>query len=145
MLLVDVEQLAGVALDWAVAKCAELPVIEDPMGFKKDSPNCAQAGFWVWDSRPKGQMQLIGDPKGYSPTTNRNVGCLIIEQENISSQAPNDNCSLWITTKKTVEPTATGSNLLISTGSTLLISAMRTHVKSVLGELIEVPKSLMNE
>lgn len=132
MKLVATESLMGTALDWAVAKCEKLNVIEDPMGFKKDAPECSQAGFWVWDETPPCTMQLIGINGQYSPSTNWSQAGPIIEKYNIAI-APIPYWTSWVS----------GDHQ--HRGQTALISAMKAYVASVLGEEIEVPENILYE
>ncbi len=83
MMDVQVSDLDGVALDWAVATCEKLPIKFDPMGFGI-GPN---GGFWIWDDSPKGVMTQIGI--GYSPSQKWDQGGPLIEREEINLSWPN--------------------------------------------------------
>lgn len=80
---VQVSELDGVALDWAVAKCEKLPIKLDPMGFGSGE----NGGFWIWDDAPKGVMTQIG--VGYSPSKKWEQGGPLIEREKITLSWPN--------------------------------------------------------
>ena len=133
-------KLTGAALDWAVAKCVGLPLKLDPMGFRKDSPESTQAGWWVWDG--EGQNQIIGHRKtrrgeedGYSPSTDWAQGGPIIEREKICP-CPSDHPvgERWNATDFSGHVTAFGP--------TPLIAAMRCYVASKLGDNIDIPEEL---
>ncbi|BDP33361.1 DUF2591 family protein [Vibrio parahaemolyticus] len=123
---VNVSTLEGAVLDWAVAKCQNLPIKHDPMGFGSGS----EAGFWVWDDDPKGYITKIG--RGYSPSTNWQLGGPIADAQNISLISPSDGsttCSAYVKGGECTQ-----------NGNTLLIAAMRAYVCSVLGENIDLPE-----
>ena len=123
MILVYVDKLSGTALDWAVAKCEQLPIVEDPMGFKRDAPDSSQCGFWVWDEdkSSKGKMWLIGKDGNYSPSTDWRLGGQIIDREGVNLLSNQDSHDK----------------------SSILTLAMRGYVKKMAGEQIEVPKKLV--
>jgi hypothetical protein len=68
MVEVNIGDLIGPALDWAVATVEGLPIRRDPMNFGISSPN---GGYWVWGDQPNGVMQKIG---GQPSKNNRNAG-----------------------------------------------------------------------
>ncbi|BEI26243.1 DUF2591 domain-containing protein [Vibrio cholerae] len=126
MSLVNVSTLEGAVLDWAVAKCQNLSIKHDPMGFGTGS----EAGFWVWDDKPKGNMTKIG--RGYSPSTNWQLGGPIADAHQISLISPSDGSTICTAYMKGGE--------CKQIGNTLLIAAMRTYVCSVLGDELELPE-----
>jgi len=137
MKTIKVAETTEPQLDWLVAKCEGLPLRFDPMGFKKDAPDSAEAGWWLWLAQP-GSM-LIGpggdtmDRRRYSPSTNWAQGGPLTEREGISTVFHEQ--GHW-----------TASNLhgtVCGEGPTPLIAAMRVHVYSKLGETAEVPEELV--
>ncbi|WP_240224640.1 phage protein NinX family protein [Rheinheimera hassiensis] len=126
---VNVSELTGEALDWAVATCEGLPIVHDPMGFRSGS----EAGYWIWDQTPSGRMTKIG--RGFfSPSTNWAQAGAIIEREKLSLASPNpihDNwCAMtWCCKAK-------------QDGNTALIAAMRCYVQLKLGLTIDVPSNI---
>ena len=132
--------LTSYALDWAVAKCEGLPLKLDPMGFRKDSPESMQAGWWVWDG--EGQNQIIGHRKtrrgeedGYSPSTDWTQGGPIIEREKLDVMWCGDRwCAYAMTPDKETQ--------LVDEGPTPLVAAMRCYVATRLGEEVDIPQEL---
>lgn len=121
--------LQGAALDWAVATCEGLPIRKDPMGFKTGS----EAGYWVWDSAPKGMQTKIG--LGYSPSTSWTQGGPILEREFI-----------YVFGHDIVGSAAWSASLrhgrFVEEGPTPLIAVMRAYLASKLGDEIEIPAEL---
>jgi hypothetical protein len=119
--------LTGAALDWAVAKCEGVALL-DPHDNKWEL-------CWT----------LLGDNSGdyYAPSTNWAQGGPIIEREHIqpSYQAAGKfvgqwSCNRWVTNTQ-------GATVAISKyGETLLIAAMRCYVASKLGDEVELPPNL---
>lgn len=146
MKTINTNELAGNALDWAVAKCEGLPIRLDPMGFRKDSPASMQAGWWVWDG--EGQNQVIGHRKtrrgqedGYSPSTDWSQGGPIIEYEGITLEwAPRLKEIAWIACTPAPEQQTGYAQVM---GPTPLVAAMRCYVASKLGDEVEVPEELL--
>ncbi len=141
MKTIKVLEATGPALDWLVAKAEALPLVLDPMGFRKDAPESPQAGWWVWLAQP-GSM-LIGpggdtmSSRRYSPSTNWAQGGPIIERELIGT-GPRPESSIW------PEPwlAASPKDDAMFWGATPLIAAMRCYVTSKLGDSVEVPEEL---
>lgn len=132
MVTVQVKDLSGIALDWAVAICERLPVVEDPMGFRKDAPDTIQAGYWIWEDGLHGRNELIGC--NYSPSRLWMQGGEIIEREFISLKSPEGDNKLW---------TGVISEGQISLeGNTGLIAAMRAFVYYKIGYEIDIPANL---
>jgi hypothetical protein len=83
MVEVNIGDLIGGALDWAVATLEGLPIRLDPMAFG----STANGGYWVWGDKLNGTMLKIGPADSpssrnasgrYSPSTNWNqLGPLI--------------------------------------------------------------------
>lgn len=138
MAIVKVKDLKGVALDWAIATSEQLPVVLDPMGFRKDEPRCSQAGYWIWfDDCKSGSCLLIGHD-GYSPSTKWHQGGDIIDRHNISLIAPTESAPeprQW----KAELPNGKAQHV----GNTALVAAMKAYVTSVLGDEINLPDLLL--
>ncbi len=126
MARVNVSTLEGSALDWAVAKCQNLPIRHDPMGFGTGS----EAGFWVWDDAPKGQTTKIG--RGYNPSSSWHLAGPILEENDISLMSPS-------TTSRLCSASLPGGEYK-QNGNTLLIASMRAYVQSVVGDEIDLPE-----
>ncbi|MDN3661119.1 phage protein NinX family protein [Vibrio agarivorans] len=133
MLTVCTSSLQGIALDWAVAKALELPIVLDPMGFNKDAPDCAQSGFWVWEDDYKlGRRMLIGID--FSPSSHWYQGGEIFEQFQIGVVPSQGEWSAHLNNGECRQR-----------GATVLIAAMRSFVMSSLGERLEIPKELVSK
>lgn len=119
----NVYELSGAALDWAVAKCESLQLGEDLFGLR---PIIAAPVF----------------VKNYRPSSDWSQGGPIIERERITldyfpdgghpyggewlAQAWDDN----------------GNSIAEEQSETILIAAMRCFVASKLGDEVEVPEEL---
>jgi len=119
-------ELTGPALDWAVAKCEELPV------------KISQTGFLIYSDK-----SVLTGPNGrvYSPSTNWLQGGPIIERERIEIKRGNP---LYFP-KDTVEINDYYELLWLADkhyGPTPLIAAMRCFVASKLGNEVEIPEEL---
>lgn len=85
MVELNIADLIGQALDWAVATIEGLPIRHDPMNFG----NTFNGGYWVCDEKPLGVMLNIGPHPSpasreaaghYSPSTNWNqLGPLLMK------------------------------------------------------------------
>jgi hypothetical protein len=132
MITIQTHNLHGIALDWAVAHCENLPIKKDPMGFLKDAPNSPQAGFWIWGDNPKSkiEMKLIGD--GYNPSLHWKHAGEIIQRKRISLDAPTAAYPYWSASINDGE--------CKQDADSPLEAAMKSYVESVLGEEIQIPK-----
>ena len=118
---IKTSELIGLALDWAVAKCAGVAVkYKDPM-------------------LPAGIFKVIGESwykkhVKYSPSTDWDVGGPIIEKHaiGVAQYGPND------TWKAAIGITPYGC----AYGPTPLVAAMRTFVASKMGDEVEIPEEL---
>lgn len=134
---IKTSELIGPALDWAVAKCDELPLKLDPMSFRSEAPEAVQSGWWVW---PGPCAMIIGytpvspnDCRGYSPSTDWGQGGPIIERERISGYWDKGN-QQW--------DQVMHEGRFVESGATKLIAAMRCYVASKLGDEVNVPEEL---
>ena len=143
MTTIKTSELTGAALDWAVATAEKLPLRLDPMGFRRDSPDALQAGWWVWFGTPF--SMILGytpksnkDQRGYSPSTDWAQGGPIIEREALTVKMRHPNPRLWVSYNGwNHDPGFSAS------GPTALIAAMRCYVASKLGDEVEVPEELL--
>jgi hypothetical protein len=112
-------ELTGLALDWAVAKC-EFDGAED------------------WDGTLEG-VDVVSDLNGgrYRPSTDWTQGGPIIEQEEIFLAKSLRGC--WNAMAYDAQHTATA----FEDGPTPLIAAMRCYVASKLGDDIDIPEELI--
>ncbi len=108
-------ELTGLALDWAVAKC-ELP-----------------------DGWPSAEI-VLGDATDYS--TNWAQGGPLIEREEIGIKR-NSPCSDGRQWEASPSITAKGAGGKWGYGPTPLIAAMRCYVASKLGDDIDIPEELI--
>ena len=111
-------ELAGIALDWAVAKCEGVKLYSGP----RDS-NPAYKANWV--RRKHGDL--------FQPSTDWAQGGPIIEREKIAIRENGDSddwyaCKRWDNHGKF--------------GPTPLIAAMRVYLASKLGDDIDIPEEL---
>ena len=117
-------ELTGTALDWAVAKCEDVVIIED----------YSLASFPLLIV--PGEEHLVDDfYNGYSPSTDWAKAGPIIERENISTST--DERGGWMSwVYDGLEMTC------LEHGPTPLIAAMRCLAASKLGDEVEIPKEL---
>lgn len=65
MAKVDVSELKGAALDWAVAVCESKPIQHNPMGFEGGE----ESGYWIWKNKsPIGRSIHLLIGRDYSPS-----------------------------------------------------------------------------
>lgn len=147
---IKVSELQGAALDWAVAKCADLEVL---IG---------------WSKEKKAPLLDSGTHlRPFTPSTDWSQGGPIIEREGISVIRAHDDygrdakgfCNniripVWFASKgqesthesyegESMDPTFMISEDGGTYGPTPLIAAMRCYVASKLGDEVEVPEELL--
>ena len=129
-------ELTGAALDWAVAKCKNLNIVFDPMGFG-DGPN---GGFWVWDEtdRQKAIRQKIG--RTYSPSTDWAQGGLILTNARISRTI--DHSGQWIAYWTDGYTEGDEGKLHMQCDRSELVAGLRCYVAMKLGDEVEIPEEL---
>lgn len=133
MPIVSTSSLQGLALDWAIAQALQLPIVFDPMGFKKDAPNSAQAGYWIWEDEYKqGRRMLIGGD--FSPSSHWGQGGEILEQAQMCLVPPCSELDEW--------SASLNDGAYRQKGATVLIASMRCFVMSHFGEQLEIPDAL---
>ena len=120
-MIIKTNNLTGVALDWAVAKCMGHRVAENYGSYIRIYlPDPKQAGYTL----------------AFCPSTDWAQGGPIIEREIADIERFSD--ALW-------EATAYTKNAqdIVQSGPTPLIAAMRCYVASKLGDEIELPEGLL--
>jgi len=115
-MIIKTKDLAGVALDWAVAKCEEVQT------------SLSKTGYLIYLD-PKVATGPMG--RGFSPSINWVQGGIIMEREGISTVETLHGWQAW-----------RRSNTNLSYGATVLVSAMRCYVASKLGNEIDIPEEL---
>jgi hypothetical protein len=115
-------KLNGAALDWAVAKCEDVALVDGCI-FTKDPDD---------------------DQVLYSPSSDWAQGGPIIEREGIevsvSRRHKRGHIEEWTACNESVDDQ--NWDAYIQTGETPLVAAMRCYVASRLGAQIEIPKEL---
>ena len=119
---VKTNELTGVALDWAVAKCVN-------------------PAHWMirthQDNEDQWYVTLHGGRGNYAPSTDWNQGGPIIERERILIQpeiGKENSGNAW---------SAISLTGYVSYGPTPLIAVMRCYVASKLGDEVEIPNELL--
>lgn len=120
---VKVVELAGSALDWAVAKCEGVTAT-------RNFPGLAYI--------PKGKRTYFK----WAPSTNWKQGGPIIEREEIGVRL-NRPCSAGREWEASPSPLAKGAGGKWGYGPTPLIAAIRCYVASKLGDEVDVPDELL--
>lgn len=115
---IKTSELSGIALDWAVAKANNIPVVISSglVAIEDDG------GFWL---------------TVYSPSSDWSQGGPIIERERMIIWPDNG-------TNKGSEGWEAELGNCWFTGPTPLIAAMRCYVASKMGEEVEVPNDLLS-
>ena len=117
-------ELAGAALDFAVAKC------EGGTGFFYDSI----ATCWI-TINGKDRAISKGWAQSFTPSTDWSQGGPIIERENITWTGQSSVICKYLGNNKWTH--------FEEFGPTILIAAMRCYVASKLGENVDIPKELL--
>ena len=123
---IKTQDLTGVALDWAVAKCEGVAVVISGAGRY-------QKICYV----PKGKRSYYH----YTPSTNWKQGGPIIEEKEIGTRR-NAPCSRGREWEATPSITAKGAGGRWGYGPTPLLAAMRCYCCSELGDVIDIPDEL---
>lgn len=122
--------LAGAALDWAVATCEGVPLVKNPFGANY-SP-----GYWVhFGGIVGGDYRKCGGK--YSPSTNWAQGGPIVDAQRLKLTPRFPHHPDWEAEFRF--PAGGGANAF---GPTPLIAAMRCYVISRLGQEVEEPEGL---
>ena len=117
----NVYELSGAALDWAVAKCEGIDLFETE--------------GWVYDDDGR---------RPYRPSTDWAQGGPIIEREGISVAADTAGMFDSFVWFASVDDILVDADEAIGVrGPTPLIAAMRCYVASKLGEEVEIPDELL--
>lgn len=120
MALMEVQELSGPALDWAVAKCEGH--IED---------------YYSW--LHGATVKDVADSDSYHPSVKWEQGGPIIEREEIGLRR-NAPCSEGREWEASPSILAKGAGGKFGYGPTLLVSAMRCYVASKVETHIEIPE-----
>jgi hypothetical protein len=135
-------------LDWLMAKVQGLPLVHDPMGFAKSSPDSDEAGWWVWpDPFVSGGPKAMKIGRDYSPTTKPEQMWPTIDA------CPDMQFWKWGGAPEwrpgqlqcAAMPSKNGDTTRLQTwwGETKLVAAVRCYLASELGDdVAEVPKGL---
>ena len=136
-MLINVNDLTGQALDYAVAKADGRTIRHNPMG-----PTIP--GYWIWEEVPSGKggvilsrciYKKIGGE--YSPSTNWGQGGPIIERERIAIDP-------YICNEFGAYYKRWG-DAFYQCDENLLIAAMRCFVNYKLGDVVEIPAGLISK
>jgi hypothetical protein len=134
MIQVNVNDLIGPALDWAVAQALGLEVKFEPM--------ISDGSFWTIKHAPFPDTpnQRIGF--GYSPSTKWDQAGPIVDEAKIDlAYCSHDEPPHW--RAGCCQPgSAVG---LVAIGPTALVAAMRAFVLNRLGDPVDVPESLAGD
>ena len=123
---VNISELTGAALDWAVAKCEYPELIwGETIGLSAHAQDLIVI------------PQFKDHKCWWRPSTNWTQGGPIIEREGITVSKTRH--GFWESHLRTYDERES-----YQTGPTPLIAAMRCYVASKLGDTVEIPKELLN-
>lgn len=131
-MLVKTNELSGIALDWAVAKCENRPWHVIPEGYYLGGKLVA-SGEYNWETDTP--IQLL-----YS--TDWAQGGVIIDKYSIEVVRGLDAYVAFTDTYWHPNGTEHG-NMYSSTGASYLEAAMRCYVASKLGDAIDIPEEIL--
>ena len=127
--------LTGPALDWAVAKCEQKPLVFRGRKWPTDGAATVEYAPWAVHPVVNGSGPFVASlcNSTYSPSTDWAQGGPIIEREGLSTAKDGD--GRW----------RAGEYLktLHHYGPTPLIAAMRCYVASRLGDEVDIPEELL--
>lgn len=136
MTAIKTSDLAGAALDWAVAQCEGEPIRFDPMAIGADRIG---PQYWIWDERRgMGAYRFLRIGGSYNPSRNWTLAGPIIEREHIVF-LDSSTGAFW-----DARYTQTLSACpMIMRGPTPLVASMRCYVAAKLGDAVDVPLGLL--
>lgn len=135
MTAIKTSDLAGAALDWAVAQCEGEPIRFDPMAIGADSIG---PQYWIWDERRGvGAYRFLRIGGTYNPSRNWTLAGPIIERECIVF-LDSSSVDFW-DARYTKTSSACPVNMR---GPTPLVASMRCYVGAKLGDVVDVPLGL---
>lgn len=130
MTKININELTGAALDWAVSECEEIAWAEyDDLLFSGKATKVRPSEFL---------RDYDFNPDIFKPSTNWSQGGPIIERKGISIVQQGDT-SDWVAS---VYNHNEDDWHLHTAGPTPLIAAMRCYVASKLGDEVEIPEEL---
>lgn len=127
-MIIQTKYLIGNKLNWAVAKSKKLNVTDF-------------LGGAVWITSSESDGYLVDDyVELYDPSTNREIGAKIIEEEKISLiwTPLSGYWTAYCCVKTTNNAVEEAQN-----GPTVLIAGMRRYVSLMLGKEVDIPNELM--
>ncbi len=133
MATIQISEANNLQIDYLMAKIRGLPIQRDPMGFQTGS----EAGYWIWESGPKGIMTKIG--RDYSPSSDWSLTGPILAQMMKGHQffMENDGENCHVAYSETAHDNTHGY------GPTPQIALLRCHIAFNLRQATaEVPNDL---
>lgn len=124
--MIAVDKLTGAALDWAMATALSIPVVA------KDGETHDETLV---------DMGCDGDTR-YNPSTNWVLGGPILERLRVDIKAPRP---VWGKFSAYVPMFSTGpmEEVCVSYGSSMLEAGIKTCVKYVMGDEVEIPEEIL--
>lgn len=137
MAKVDVSELKGAALDWAVAVCENKPIQYNPMGFEGG----AESGYWIWENKsPIGRSIYLLIGRDYSPSSDWAQAGEIMERYDIFPSR------YFGCGENNPNKYQAGNGRISVRGETPLIAVMRAFILTKLGEEeMDIPDPLHAE
>lgn len=123
---IQTSELAGAALDWAVAKC------EGATNLRYDTV----ATWWVdLNGEPRALSSGWSPRQSWHPSTDWSQGGPIIERDQLNLACLGDVWEAW--------PNHGMNDAIYCKGTTPLVAAMRCYVASKLGDTVDIPEELL--
>lgn len=134
---IKTQDLTGPALDWAVAKCEQKPLVFRGRKWPTDGTATVEYAPWAVHPVVNGSGPFVASlcNSTYSPSTDWSQGGPIIEREGISLEWSGwGGDEQWLAYIKHDDEFK---------GPTPLIAAMRCYVASHLGDEVDIPEELL--
>ena len=139
-MIVETKNLTGAALDWAVAKCEQKPLVFRGRKWPTDGAATVEYAPWAVHPVVNGSGPFVASlcNSTYSPSTDWSQGGPIIERENLSVMpAAGEGWRSYKTHR------VDWAQQCYANGPTPLVAAMRCYVASRLGDEVDIPEELL--
>lgn len=139
----NVNELTGSKLDWAVAKCESVPLVYRGRKWPTDGATTIEYAPWSVNPVVNGAGPYVASlcRDQYSPSVDWSQGGQIIEREKINIHSNMTRMAKY-PDYDWLADCPEHRQCVSFTGQTPLIAAMRCYVASKLGDVIDIPEEL---